>query len=178
VGTIQREADLMRILITEKAMDLPALAASLTRNARTAEAALERVKALNPQIADAQGLAAGTVLILPDAAELKPGAGEPAGAESLADLGALMRAGLRDLDARASRLDERLAADHAAVRDALKSATAKRLVEGDPLLQKQLAAAEAQFKADQKRAAEMRAQMAEAAKLAEAEFAKRQNLLG
>lgn len=168
----------MRILITEKAMDLPALAASLARNARTAEAALERVKTLNPQIADTRKLAAGTVLLLPDAPELKAGAGEPAGAESLADLGARLRAGLRDLGGRASRLDERLAADHAAVRAALKSATAKRLIEGDPQLQKQLVAAEAQFKADKERAAEMRAQMAEAAKLAEAEFAKWQVLLG
>lgn len=168
----------MRILITKRAMDLPTLAASLARNARTAEAVLERVKMLNPQIAAAQELAAGTVLILPDTRELKAGAGEPAGAESLADLGARLRAGLRDLDARARRVDEQRASDHAAVRDALRPATAKRLIEGDPQLQKQLAAAEAQFKADQKRAAEMSAQMAEAAKLAEAEFAKLQNLLG
>lgn len=168
----------MRILVTEKAMDLPALAASLARNARTANAALERVKALNPQIADAQTLAAGTVLILPDAPELKSGAGEAAGGKSLSDLGARLHAGLRDLDARVGRVGEQRAADHAAVRDALKSATAKRLIEGDPQLQKQLAAAESQFKADQKRATEVGAQMAEAAKLAEAEFAKLQLLLG
>ena len=168
----------MRILITEKSMDLPALAASLARNARTANAALERVKALNPQIADAQTLAAGTVLILPDAPELNPGAGEPAGVESLADLGSRLRAGLRDLSARARQVDEQRAADHAAVRDAVKSAAAKRLIEGDPQLQQQLAAAEAQFKADQKLAAGMGAKMAAAAKLAEAEFAKLQNLLG
>jgi hypothetical protein len=168
----------MRILVTEKAMDLPALAASLARNARGAHAALERVKALNPQIADAQRLAAGTVLILPDAPELKPGAGQAAGGEVFSDLGDRLLAGLRDLEARHGRVVEQRAADHAAVRDALKSATAKRLIEGDPQLKEQLAAAEAQFKADQKQATEMGAQMAAAAKLAEAEFEKLQNMLG
>ena len=167
----------MRILITEKAMDLPGLAASLARNAQTPGAALERVKALNPHIADAQRLAKGTVLILPDAPELEPEVGEAIGGEALAELGDRLRDGLRDLDARARRVDEQRTADSDAVRDALKSTTAKRLIEGDPQLQKQLAAAQGNVKADQKRAAEMRAQLAEAAKLAEAEFAKWQVLL-
>ena len=61
---------------------------------------------------------------------------------------------------------------------ALKSAAAKRLVESDPLLQKQLAAAEARFKADQKRAAETQEQLDEVQKFALAEFEKLQKMLG
>ena len=168
----------MRVFIMDKAMDLQSLAASLARNARTAEATLERVKALNPQIADAQGLAAGTVLILPDSPELKPGLGAPAGAatHTLSDLANQVRAGLRDMEARNRQMLEQRAMDHAAVREALKAAPARRLVDSDPVLKERLASAEAAFKTEQKRAAEMDAQFAEIARLAEAELAKLQRL--
>jgi hypothetical protein len=167
----------MRIFITDKATDLATLVASLVRNTRATGATLERVKALNPQIADTQKLGANTVLILPESAELKPGAGEPAGGESLAALRARLHTGLRDVDSRTTRRSEALAAEHAAVRDALKAAAARHLVESDPQLKKQLAAAEARFKADQKRTAETQEQLDEVQKFALAEFEKLQKML-
>ena len=168
----------MRIFITDKATDLATVVASLARDKRGAGAALERVKALNPQIADAQRLAPGTVLILPGSADFKPGAGEPAGGESLELLGALLNDGLRDLESRMTRGSDAVAADHAAVRDALKAAAARRLVESDPQLKKQLTAAEEGFKADQARASETRAQLAKAKRSALAEFEKLQKMFG
>jgi hypothetical protein len=165
-------------IITDKATDLATLVGSLARNKHAAGAILERVKALNPQIADAQRLGAGTVLILPESADLKPGAGEPAGGEALAALGTLLHTGLRDVDGRLTRASEALAAEHAAVRDALKAAAARRLVESDPQLKEQLAAAEARFKADQKRAAETREQLDKVKKVAPAELETLQKMFG
>ena len=167
----------MRILIIEEPIGPADLAANLARNARTVEATLERVKALNPQIADAKKLPAGTVLILPESSDLKPDAGEPAGASAVAELGARLRAGLRDVASRTSGHSERLTADHAALRNALKTKAAKRLVESDPQLKEQLGAAEARFKAEQKRAAESRAQHEEAQKSAMATLDRLQQLL-
>ena len=167
-----------RIIITDKPTDLVTLVASLSRGGRASAATLERVKALNPQLSNTTKLGAGTVVILPETAELKAGAGEPAGAESLETLGSRLRIGLRDVESRTARGFEALVADHGAVRDALKAAAAKRLVEGDPQLKKQLVAAEAHFEAEQKRVAETRKQLEEAAKTVEAEFARMQKLLG
>jgi hypothetical protein len=168
----------MRILITDEATDLSKLAANVSRSARPARATLERISALNPQLADLSRIAAGTAVILPESADLKPGAGSPVGAELIADLGERLHAGLREMARRGTRHGEQLAADHGAVRDALKTAAAKRLIDGDPVLKKQLAAAESHFKAQQKRAEQSREQVAEATKLAEAEFAKLPKLLG
>ena len=43
----------MRIIITDEAKDFSELVRSFARNARSADATLERVKALNPHLADA-----------------------------------------------------------------------------------------------------------------------------
>jgi hypothetical protein len=168
----------MPIFITDEATDLATLVTNLAGGARVSGATLELVKALNPQLSDTTKLGAGTVLILPETPELKARAGEPAGAESLETLGSRLHTGLRDVESRTMRGFEALVADHGAVRNALKAAAAKRLVEGDPQLKKQLAAAEAHFEAEQKRVAETRKQLVEAAKTVEAEFARLQNLLG
>jgi len=169
---------MLRIVIIERVTDLANLVASLSRSGRASGATLERVKALNPQLSDTTKLGVGTVVFLPDTAELKAGAGEPAGAESLEMLGPRLRTGWRDLEDRNARGFDVLAADHAAVRGALKAVAAKRLVESDPQLVKQLAAAEKHFETEQKRVAEMRKQHEEAAKTVEAEFARLQKLLG
>lgn len=164
----------MPIFITDKPMDLSALVRSLVRNSRSAEATLERIKKLNPHIADAQELAAGTVVILPDSPDLKPGVGKPAGVQTqtLPDFADSLRAGLRDLEVRHRTLAAQRTADHAAVHDALKATPAQRLVDSDPVLKERLAAAETAFKTEQKRIAEVEAQLVDAAELAEAELAK------
>jgi Phage Tail Protein X len=168
----------MRIFITEKETDLEALASSLARTPRAAAAVRERVLALNPHLADAARIPKGSVLILPDSPEVKAGVGTSVSGASAGEIAERFSAGVRAQLGRAAARLESLTAERAAVRDALKSAAAKRLVESDPLLQKQLGAAEARFKEDQKRAAETQEQLDEVQKFALAEFEKLQKMLG
>ena len=168
----------MRIFVTEKETDLETLASSLARSSRAAAAVRERVLALNPQFGDATRIPKGGVLILPDGPDIKAGAGTIVGGVNLGEIADRFGAGARAQVSRAADHLESLTVDRAAVRDVLKSAAAKRLVESDPLLQKQLAAADAEFKAQQKRATEARTEIAELTKAAQAEFARVQKLFG
>ena len=61
----------------------------------------------------------------------------------ITDISDRVRAGLEDMASRARQLAERQAADQAAVREALKAAPAKRLIESDPMLKERLAAVDA-----------------------------------
>jgi hypothetical protein len=168
----------MRIFVTKTDTDLKSLSASLLRTRADAGAALDRVRALNPQIEDFDNVAAGTVLVLPDAPELKPSAGSPIGSDHLAELAAGLDAGLEAIETRsADRLDA-LKADRTAVVAALRTAAVKRLVESDPALRRQVDAADANFKADQQRADDDRKRLAELQKAALAEFTRLQNLFG
>jgi len=160
--------------ITDKETDLEKLAASVARTPRAAEAVRARLEALNPQFA--KRVPKGGVVVLPEGPDIKAGAGSNIGRTNLDDLAERLKVGARESAKRAGARLELLTVDRTAARDALKTAAAKRLVESDPLLQKQLAAAEAHFKAEQKRAAEASTQLAEDAKLAAAELAKLQNL--
>jgi hypothetical protein len=167
----------MRIFITKTDTDLSALSATLLRKPGDASATLDRVRALNPQVEDFQRLAAGTVLILPDTPEIKAGAGTTVGSDNISDLADDLGSGLKTVNSRfANRVDD-LKSDRVAVVAALKTAAVKRLVEGDPSLQKQLDASEVEFKREQKRVTETQAQLAEVQKLALAEFAQLQKLL-
>jgi hypothetical protein len=168
----------MRIFITKTDTDLQALSATLLRKPADAGVALERVRALNPQVEDFQKLAAGTVLILPDSPEIKATAGTALGTGNFSDLADDLGSGMKAVNSRfASRLDD-LKSDRAGVTAVLKTAAVKRLVESDPALAKQLDAADAQFKREQKRIAETETQLAEVQKAALAEFARLQALLG
>jgi hypothetical protein len=168
----------MRIFITKTDTDLQALGASLSRKPSAAAATLERVVALNPQLANADRLVAGTVLLLPDSAELKAGVGTAIGSDNFADLVSDVTKGMKAASGRVTSRFETVAADHAAVKDALKTAAAKKLVEGDPLLKQKLATAEAKFKVEQKRATEAKSAFEETQKHALAEFEKLAKLLG
>jgi hypothetical protein len=166
----------MRIFITDKESDLSALAAGLARNARAAGSTLERVAALNPHLADMARIPAGSVLLLPEE-ELRAGAGTVAGGSTLGELGESVGAGIRAAATRVNARFETAVEDHNAVRDALKTAAGKRLLEADPLFAKRIAAAEAQFKVEQKEAAENKARFSEIQKSAQSEFARLQKLL-
>jgi hypothetical protein len=168
----------MRIFITEKETDLEALASSLARTPRAAAATLARVKALNPHLTDAASIPKGGVLILPDGPDIKAGAGTVVGGVNLGEVAGKFAVGTRVQVSRAADRLDSLTADRTAVRDALKSAAAKRLVDSDPLLQQQLADADAQARADQKSATEARAGIAELTKAAQAEFVRLQKLFG
>jgi hypothetical protein len=166
----------MPFLILDKETDLEALASSLARTPRAAAAVRERLVALNPQLADAKRIPKGGVLILPAGNDIKAGAGTKISGANLAEFAETFGAGTRAAASRAAERLESLTAERTAVRDALKPAAAKRLVESDPQLQKQLAAAEAQFKAEQKRAGDSRAKLAAAIKAAQAELARVQRI--
>jgi len=168
----------MRIFITEKETDLETLVSSLARTPRAAASVRARVLAANPHLADAGRVPKGGVLMLPDSPEFKAGVGSSVSAVSANVIADKFNAGARAQMSRAAAHLESLNAERTEVRDALKSAAAKRLVESDPELQKRLAAADVDFKAEQKRAAEVTAQLKETARLAEAEMAKLQKLLG
>jgi len=168
----------MRILNLKTPTDLNTLGNTLLKDPSATSATLERIKALNPHVADFQRLAAGTVLILPDAADLKPDVGSALGAEGFGDLALKASSGIRALATRAANRLDTLVADHAAVKDSLKAAAAKRLVESDPLLVQRLKAVDAQFKIDQKAAKEKKAQFDEIQKAAEEAFKRLLKLLG
>jgi len=168
----------MPIFITEKETDLETLASSLARTPRAAAAVRARVLALNPHLADAARIPKGSMLMLPDSPEFKADVGSSISGVSAAVVAGRFSAGARAQLSRVAGRLEAITAERAAVRDALKGAAAKRLVESDPELQKRLAAADVDFKAEQKRTAEVTAQLKETAKLAEAELAKLQKLFG
>ena len=168
----------MRILVTEKERDLEELAASVARTPRAAGAALERIRQLNPHLAEAKKVPKGGMLLLPEGTDIKAGVGTSISGVSLENVAASFDSGIRAVATRASSRFETLAADQSAVRTALKGAAAKRVVDADPLLKKQLAAADAQFKAEQKLATESRDELAELSKVAQAEFERLLKLIG
>lgn len=162
--------------ITDQETDLGRLAASVARTPRAADAVRARLEALNPQFSGR--VPKGGVVVLPDGPDIKSGAGSPVRRVNLDELADRFKAGIRDSAKLAGGRLESLTVERTAARDALKTAVAKRLVESDPQLQKRLAAAEAHFKAEQKRAAEAAAQLADDAKLVQAELAKLHELVG
>ncbi len=167
----------MNIFTADREMDVAALASSLARTPRAAAAVRERLVALNPHLTDAARIPKGEVLVLPEGPDIKAGAGNAVKRTNLGELAERFVASTR---ASASLTGERLesiAAGRAAVRDALKTAAVKRLVDGDRLLQKQLAEVEAHFKSEQKRVTEAAAQMEKTAQLVKAEMAKLQKLV-
>ena len=168
----------MRIFITKTDTDLAALSTTLLRKPADAGTALDRVRALNPHVEDFQRLAAGTVLILPDTPDIKAGAGTTIGADTVSDLASDLGSGLKAVNSRFANRVEDLKADRAAVVATVKTAAVKRLVESDPALAKQLEASDTEYKREQKRVAEAEVQLAEVQKIAVAEFARLQKLLG
>lgn len=167
----------MRILITEKESDLTALAAGLARNTRAAGTTLDRVVALNPQLADAARVPAGTVLVLPED-DLKAGVGTVVGGSTLTDFGEAVGAGIRAAGSRAADRLATLVEEQAEVKKVRNTAAVKKLLASDPLLTKRLDAAEANFKAEQKEATANNSRFAEIQKAAAAEFALLEKLLG
>jgi hypothetical protein len=166
----------MKIAITDRESDLTALATGLARNARASGTTLERIVALNPHLAAAARIPAGSVLRLPED-DLRVGAGTVPGGSTLTDLSDIVGAGIKAAATRAKQRFATVEADYAAVKDALKTARAKKLLEADPLFAKRVAAAEAQFKVERKQATENKARFAQLEKSAQAEFARLEELL-
>jgi hypothetical protein len=150
----------MRMFILKKGSDLQGMSAELLKSGAadtdTGRVTLERIKELNPHV-DFQRLDAGTVLLVPDAPDIKAGAAASVGGEAFDGFVGDVRSGLGASSTRIKQGFERIADDRSAVSAALKTASLKRLVQSDPALKKQLEAADLQFKADIKRGEEAQA---------------------
>ena len=141
----------MRVIIIKQATDLQALTAKLVGR-KSGSATLERVKALNPHV-DFNHIQPGTAIMLPDAPDLKASDKD---AHSVGDdsFEQFTRDTLEGFKAAAERVrtaSDAAAADRAAVTAVLKTAVAKRQVESDPLLRKQLDEVAEESAAEQKR---------------------------
>jgi hypothetical protein len=140
-------------------------------------ATAEAVKAFNPHVRFDRELAPGTVLLIPDATDLKEGAGIAVTLGDINQIAADVADGLKTTVGRTRAGLARMQADHAAVATALKAAGSKRLIDSDPELKKQLQAVEARVKTDVTRATESASQLADLQKLAEEELGKLRKLL-
>jgi hypothetical protein len=106
-----------------------------------ADAALERVKALNPHV-DFQKIAPGTVLFVPDAPGLKATAGTAPQSAPLDDFRALLSGALGDAASRLKEGNTARAAGRADLSAALKSAAFKRVTGEDSDIAKQVSEAQ------------------------------------
>ncbi|CAG9170119.1 hypothetical protein LMG23992_01469 [Cupriavidus laharis] len=142
----------MRVLVIKQASDLQALATRLTGTKTTGSATLERVQALNPHV-DFNRIEPGTVLLLPDAPDLKAPDKDThtLDGDTFEVLVKQTADGFKAASARLREATESFAADRSAVASVVKTAAVKRLIESDPLLKKQLDAAGEEAGAEQKR---------------------------
>jgi hypothetical protein len=143
----------MRVFVIKEETDLAGLRAKLLRariDESSASAATDRLKALNPHV-DFTRLAPGTVLLVPDAAELKQGASTSLGGVTFEAFVKDADTGFSNSSARIKQGFERLSAERTAVAAVLKTAAVKRLIESDPVLRKQIEAVDAQFKDGEKK---------------------------
>jgi len=168
----------MPVYIVEKDMDIDALASSLARSPRAAAKVRDRILAANPHLEHLARVPKGGIVVIPPGTDIRTDAGTSTSGTNLEAFAGTLRDGLKDLDRRVTEHNDAQLSEHSALREALKGAAGKRLVEGDARLRKRLTAAEAQFKADQKQGTEARAQLAELTKAMQAEIARMQKAHG
>ena len=141
----------MRMIVIDEATDLPALSARLFGADGHADGAIDKLTQLNPHI-DFKKIAAGTVLLIPEDAGLRPGQTVSVTGDAFAVLREQM---LASLDAASTRVrdgyDARLA-EQKDLASALSSAAMKRAIEIDADLKPQVDAALQTFKDDQQQA--------------------------
>lgn len=150
----------MRIIVIKEAADLQTLSSTLfnidssaTGNAVAHKATLERIKSLNPQV-DFQSMAAGTVLLLPDAPELKDSESQSIAGDAFADFTNHLTEGFKTVVKRVRSGAKVLAADREAVTAVLTTEAVKNLIKSDSLLEKQLDGASKEFSIEQEKALE------------------------
>jgi hypothetical protein len=141
----------MRFVILQQAGNWHSLGEQLLQPGLNAATTLERLKALNPHL-DLGKLAAGSLLLLPDTPNGKSDASASPGSTAFEGFAADVNDALSQAAGRARAGVASVAADRAGVAAFLKSTPAKRLIEGDPQLKKQVEDADLQFKLDQTRA--------------------------
>lgn len=144
----------MRLFVVKQASDLQSLSSQLLDGgskpapksaARTA--ALERVKLLNPHV-DFRHIEAGTVLALPDSAEIKESQGRSIAGDAFARFADDATAGMNAIAQQVRDRMDVIASDHAELAAVLKTAVVKRAV----VLKSQLSDAERGYEDDQGKA--------------------------
>src|SRR5688572_27443270 len=111
----------MQILkLTGGRMTPDAFWARVLRNPAAASATPDLIKTLNAHIDFDRELPANTVVLIPDAADLKAGTGSPVGGRELADFIQTAEAALKAIGANAAAAVRQADADHAAIAAALK----------------------------------------------------------
>ncbi|AGK50197.1 hypothetical protein BTI_3903 [Burkholderia thailandensis MSMB121] len=175
----------MRVIVIQQDTDLKAVAAQLGGAQTASASALERLKALNPHV-DVGSIRPGTALLVPDAPGLAGAAGaagavggaagpsadaQPISGNTFETFAAGIDAGFRAVAQRVRGASDTLAADQAASADALGTNVAKRMLDGDPLLKKQVDETNAAAAARQKALQEALAQVEAMQKLASDEIA-------
>ena len=141
----------MRMIIIDRASDLKALETQLFANADGKEATLQQLQRLNPHV-DLQRIEPGTVLLVPDRPGIAKDATTPVTAGAVDEFSKQVGDALDSAGARVRQGYQALAAQRQEVTAVLKTAAAKRLLESDPDLSRQLEAAAKVFKDDQQRA--------------------------
>ncbi|WP_321796802.1 hypothetical protein [Caballeronia sp. J97] len=167
----------MRVIVIKQASDLKTLATRLIGK-KADGSALERMKALNPH-ADFERLEPGTVLLLPDLPGLKAGDKDTRSitGDALDSFAKDTASGLAAAAKRVAAAADALAADRAGVSGVSKVAAVKRLIDGDPVLKKQLEDAGAAFNREQKELKEAAAQIETMQKLVGEEWSALRQLL-
>lgn len=168
----------MRIFITDRTTATSAeLRAKLIKPGAGGAATLERLKVLNPQV-DFDRLTEGTVLLLPDSADVAAGAGKAASGDAVENLSQDLKRAVSVSSAQIKQGLDRVATDQRAIGASLKLAAVAAQVKADPALMKQLDAAAERSKADAKRGADNLKALEDANAQAQAELAALAKLFG
>jgi hypothetical protein len=135
----------MRVIVIKQATDLASLRTMLFKSSNgatpaAADASIERLQALNPHV-DFQRIAAKTVLLLPDDPVMGASGSGTIADDALAEFSANLGAGFKVAAERARVGAEAVAAERAAVTQAMKNPVVAKQIEADPLLREQLARA-------------------------------------
>jgi hypothetical protein len=172
----------MRVIVIKQATDLANLRTMLFNGANgatpaAADASIERLQALNPHV-DFQRIAAKTVLLLPDDPVMAASGSRTIADDAFAEFSANLGAGFKVAAERARVGAEALAAERAAVTEAMKNPVVARQIEADPLLREQLAHAGEASAAEQKAAQAAIKQVDAMRKMATEELRALRELLG
>lgn len=146
----------MRLIVIKQASDLLTLSKTLFNDgadcagiAAAHNVTLDRIKSLNPQV-DFNRMEAGTVLLLPDAPDLKDTESQSIAGDAFADFTSQLTEGLGIAAQHLSGGIDALKAERKAVTAVLATNAVKREVDSDQSLRKQLEAATESFATEQK----------------------------
>lgn len=141
----------MRMIVIKQATDLQSLGARLLVGQTGGGKTLETMKQLNPHV-DFSRIAAGSVLLVPEASDLKEGESQSISGEAFDTFAEQALAGLDTVATRVGAAHAKRLADQKELGALLKSAPLKRAIEADAELKAQVDATAAVFKEDQAQA--------------------------